>query len=178
MSRSPGSISIPAGLAGLAKTIAEANHRDEIFAAVADLADRHIGHKLFTVMTFDAETMRVRRLYSSDSASYPPGGAKAKRDTDWGRHVLEQGRPFIGRHADDIRASFDDYEVIFELGLGSVLNVPVRVRGQTIGTMNLLNVAEFYDDSDLDWGYILAGQLVGPLCVENGLPTRRLENRD
>jgi hypothetical protein len=166
MGTSPDSTSLPAGLADLAKAVAEAGRRDEVFAAVADMAGRYIGHRLFTVMAFDAEGMRVRRLYSSNPAAYPPGGSKAKRDTPWGRLVLEQGRPFIGRGADDIRANFDDHEVILGLGLESVLNVPVRGFGWTLGTMNLLEAAGFYDESDLDWGHVLAGQLIGPLSVE------------
>lgn len=157
----------PHDLADLARIIAEAEDGHEIFAAVANLADVRIGHGLFTVMAFDADAMTVRRLYSSDPAAYPPGGTKAKRDTAWGRHVLEQGRPFIGRDADDIRANFDDHEVILRLGLTSVLNMPIRIRGRTIGTMNLLDGTRRYGSSDLPWGRILAGLLVGPLCLEH-----------
>ncbi len=156
-----------ADVADLAHTIAEANSPDRIFAAVADAAHRYIGYKLFTIMAFHAKTMQVRRLYSSNPDAYPLGGGKGKRDTQWGRHVLEQGRPFIGRTADDIRVNFNDHEVIFGLGLESVLNVPVRLYARTIGTMNLLHNAEFYDTSDLGWGSFLAAQLVAPLCTEH-----------
>lgn len=156
----------PAGLSDLVNTVAEASGLDEIFAAVADMANTYIGHKLFTIMAFDAETMQVQRLYSSNLDAYPLGGAKGKRDTEWGRHVLEEGRPFIGRTAEDIRSNFNDHEVIFGLGLESVLNVPVRICGRTIGTMNLLHQSEYYDMADSECGFLLAGQLVGPLCFE------------
>ena len=96
------------------------------------------------------------------------GGRKDKRDTAWGRQVLDDGRPFIGRTADDIRAHFDDHAVILGLGLESVLNVPVRLRGRTIGTMNLLHAANHYDRADLDVAFPLAGQLVGPLIEAFG----------
>jgi len=151
----------PAGLLNLVKIIAKATDINEIFSTASDLADTYIGHRLFTVMTFDLETMQVQRVYSSNPDAYPPGGTKAKEDTQWGYHVLVQGRPFIGNSATAIRANFDDHEVILGLGLASVLNVPIRVCGQTIGTVNLLNKAGFYGEADLEWGYILASQLAG-----------------
>ena len=152
-------------LSALVNAVAEAKGPDAIFAIIADAANTFIGHRLFTVMAFNAEAMQVQRLYSSDPEAYPPGGRKDKRDTPWGRHVLEEGHPFIGGNADDIRANFDDHATILGLGLESVLNVPVRLYGRTIGTMNLLHERKYYDTADLECGYFLAGQLVGPLCV-------------
>ena len=152
-------------LSGLAKTMAEAEDFDAVFCAVADAASVWIGHRLFTVMAFDARSMQVERVYSSNPEAYPAGGRKLKRDTAWGRRVLEEGRPYIGRNAEDIRSNFSDHELILGLGLESVMNVPVRALGQTIGTMNLLHHADYYDVADLECGYFLAGQLVGPLCM-------------
>ncbi|MEM9682890.1 MAG: GAF domain-containing protein [Pseudomonadota bacterium] len=152
-------------LSRVATEVADATTPNAVFAAVAEAADRLIGHRLFTIMAFNADAVQVQRVYSNNPEAYPPGGRKDKRDTPWGRHVLEQGRPFIGVDADDIRANFDDHEVILGLGLESVLNVPVRLYGQTIGTMNLLHERGFYDTTSLNCGYFLAGQLVGPLSV-------------
>ena len=152
-------------LSALVNAVAEAKGPDAIFAAIANGANTFIGHRLFTVMAFDAEAMQVQRLYSSNPEAYPPGGRKDKRDTPWGRRVLEAGHPFIGRNADDIRANFDDHVTILGLGLESVLNVPVRLYGRTIGTMNLLHERNYYGTADLECGNFLAGQLVGPLCV-------------
>jgi GAF domain-containing protein len=147
----------------LVKTVAEAPGQEAAFAAVADAANTFIGHRLFTIMAFDAQAMQVRRLYSSNPAAYPRGGSKAKRDSPWGRRVLQEGRPFIGRDAADIRANFDDHEIILGLGLASVLNVPIRVCGRTIGTMNLLHQAQYYQAADLESGSLLASQLAGPV---------------
>lgn len=150
-------------LSRLVETVAESENLDTIFAAVAQTAQTLIGHQLFTVMAFDAESKEVERLYSSNPQAYPPGGRKLKRDTAWGRQVLEQGRAYIGHNAEDIRSHFNDHELILGLGLESVLNVPVRVLGRTIGTMNLLHRADYYDVADLECGYFLAQVLVGPL---------------
>jgi len=153
-------------LSKLADTIAEAKSHDEIFADVAEAADTVIGHKLFTIMVFDAEAMEVSRVYSSNRKAYPPRGKKKKRDTAWGRRVLEKGNPYIGRSADDIRANFNDHEVILGLGLQSVLNMPIRSAGVTLGTMNLLHKRDYYSDQDLEVASLLADMLAGPLHPE------------
>jgi len=162
-----------ASLARLALAIAQAARPEEAFGCIAEAADAIIGHRLFTVMRFDAAAMTVERLYSSNPGAYPPGGRKAKRDTWWGRHMLEQGRPFIGRSAEDIRAHFGDHELIAGLGLQSILNLPVRVCGRTLGTMNLLHVAGHYDEAHVAPGLVLAALLAGPLLLAApGTPAR------
>ena len=75
-------------------------------------------------------------------------------------------------NAEDIRSNFSDHELILGLGLESVMNVPVRILGRTIGTMNLLHHADYYDVADLECGYFLAGQLVGPLCMAKSTGSR------
>lgn len=149
----------------LARSVAEAADLDAACAAVAQAANAAIGYRLFTVMRFDAAAMEVQRLYSSDADAYPPGVRKAKRDTWWGRHVLEQGRPYIGRDADDIRAHFVDHRIIIGFGLAAILNVPVRVCGRTVGTMNLLHVAGYYAEQHVPAGQVLAGMLAAPLLL-------------
>jgi transcriptional regulator with GAF, ATPase, and Fis domain len=159
-----GALSVP-WLCALAHAVAEAADLDAACAAVAQGANTAIGHRLFTVMRFDAAAMQVQRLYSSDPAAYPPGVRKAKRDTWWGRHVLEQGRPYIGRDADDIRAHFVDHAIIAGFGLAAILNVPVRVCGRTVGTMNLLHVAGHYAEQHVPAGRMLAALLAAPLLA-------------
>ena len=105
----------------------------------ADAVGREaMGHRLCTAMRFDAAAMTVRRIYSSDTAAYPVGGAKPKRDTAWGRQVLLQRRVFVGEGEAAIRAHFDDHALIAGLGLRSIVNVPVLVRGECRGTVNFL----------------------------------------
>lgn len=150
-------------LGKLGAAIAEAHDPVEAFHA-ADVAAKHlIGHRLFTIMAFHADAMEVERCYSSDPMRYPPGGRKQKRDTAWGSHVLEDGSYFIGHDAADIRQHFDDHEVILGLGLGSVLNVPIKCLGRTVGTMNLLHGPGHYDDTHVDVARIIALSLIGPL---------------
>jgi GAF domain-containing protein len=147
----------------LATSIAEIENPESAIAAIAQAAQEFIGHRLFTAMKFNPVAMEVQRVYSSNHESYPPGGRKPKRDTEWGRLVLLQGQPYIGRNADDIRTHFNDHVILLGLGLESILNIPVRSCGKTIGTMNLMNVASYFTGDDLIPGQLLAALMVWPL---------------
>jgi GAF domain-containing protein len=153
----------PGVVTSLAGNVAEAGTAEAVFTLVDVAAHELIGHRLCTIMTFDAPSMQVRRIYSNNPEAYPPGVAKAKRDTWWGRHVLEEGHSYIGYDADDIRAHFADFEIIFGLGCESILNTPVRLHGRTLGTMNLLNEANFYSEADAPVARVLAGHLAASL---------------
>jgi hypothetical protein len=57
--------------------------------------------------------------------------------------------PYIGRSYEDIREVFFDHELIRSLGCESVLNVPVRWNGRSLGTLNLLHRAGWYREADI-----------------------------
>lgn len=97
-----------------------------------------VGQELFTVMRLHRECLEVERVYSSRPDVYPPGGRKAKEGTEWAARVITGGAAFHGTTADDIRWAFDDHGRILSLGLECVINVPLRLEGRVIGTMNLL----------------------------------------
>ena len=138
-------------------TVAEAVDDFEVFDEACRAADQCIGHKLFTILLLDSEAMEVQRLFSSNPSAYPPGGRKQKKDTLWGRKGLEAGEPYIGVSADDIRQHFHDHQVILGLDLESILNMPIRLGGQTVGTMNLLDKANSYSEEHLPVAALLAG---------------------
>ncbi|MDO9503230.1 GAF domain-containing protein [Falsiroseomonas sp.] len=126
-----------AGLAAFTAAAREARPLALLQAADA-VGRRAMGHRLCTAMRFDAAAMTVRRLYSSDNAAYPVGGAKPKRDTAWGRHVLLRREVFVGEGAEAITEYFDDHALILGLGLRSIVNVPVLYAGACLGTVNFL----------------------------------------
>jgi hypothetical protein len=109
--------------------------------AVDQTARPLIGQRLCTVNAFDAAAMRLTRCYSSDPASYPTGGSKDKSGTAWGRHVLLERRVYVGEGTQAIRAAFDDHDRIAQLGLNSVINVPLVLGERCLGTFNLLMAA-------------------------------------
>lgn len=86
----------------------------------------------------------VERVHTSDPGAYPLGGRKPRRDTAWSRQVLVRGEPYYANDAAGIRAAFEDAERILGLGLGAVINVPVKDADRVLGTLNFLREAGGY----------------------------------
>ncbi|NMK49104.1 GAF domain-containing protein [Achromobacter sp. Bel] len=149
-----------AGVQAVARAYATA---DAVAALQAIDAYAHaaLGHALCTVNRYDADAMRVVRLYSSNPQAYPPGGSKDKRGTPWGRHVLLEHRVFVGEGEAAIREFFNDHNAIRELGLQSVINIPVVYGGQCLGTVNFLMPRAKVSEADIDHAR-LAGLLALP----------------
>ncbi|AZS81163.1 GAF domain-containing protein [Achromobacter spanius] len=132
--------------------------------AIDAYAHASLEHTLCTVNRFDAASMRVVRLYSSNPQAYPPGGSKDKRDTPWGRHVLLEQRVFVGEGEAAIREFFNDHDAIRKLGLQSVINVPVVYNDVCLGTVNFLMPRPKVSDADVD-NARLAGLLALPALL-------------
>jgi GAF domain-containing protein len=107
------------------------------------------GHILFTVLVHHPALRQSERYYTNQPAAYPVGGRKPVTDSPWMHRVIRDGQPYIGRSRHDIEQNFFDHALIVSLGCESILNMPVRWRGQTIGTLNLCHRAGFYDESHL-----------------------------
>lgn len=118
------------------------------------------GHILFTVLVHHPGLKQSERYYSNRPAEYPVGGRKPVTGSVWMQQVIERGEPYIGRTREDIAEVFYDHELIWSMGCESVLNLPVRWRGQTMGTLNLLHRAGFYDE-----GHIAAVRLLAHLAL-------------
>ena len=114
------------------------------------------GHILFTVLINHPGLRQNQRCYSNKPLEYPVGGSKPITDSAWMRRVVHGGQPYIGRTRADIQEAFFDYELIWSLGCESVLNYPVRWRGQTVGTLSLLHRAGFYREAQVPEVALLA----------------------
>ena len=123
------------------------------------------GHILFTVLVRHPRQRQSERFYSSLPDSYPVGGRKPITDSAWMQQIIGRGEPYIGRTREDIRSAFFDYELIWSLGCESVLNMPIRWRGETLGTLNLLHRAGFYDQQHVA-PVRVAAQLAVPAVME------------
>jgi len=128
---------------------------------IARLAQTSFGYRLFTAMRYLRTTDEIERVYTTDSAAYPVGGRKLKRDTAWSRQVLGAGEPYFANDERGIRAAFDDADKILALSLGAVINVPVRHDGRIVGTLNFLREAGGYSLADVPKALALA-----PLAAE------------
>ncbi|MBW7962324.1 GAF domain-containing protein [Bradyrhizobium sp. BR 10261] len=120
-----------------------------LFAALDEALKSAIGHKLFTILTYDGATFEAARVYSNLPGPYPTGGRKRLAPGPWTEAVLDSGEAYIGRTQDDLRTVFPDHALIASLGCASVLNMPVRWRGRTLGSLNLLHEAGWYDGDDV-----------------------------
>ena len=135
------------------------------YAIIDELAQRTIGHRLFTVMRYLPETVEVERLYSSNPSAYPPGGRKPKQGTPWGDAVLDRGEVFIAADADGVRTAFSDHTLLANLGISAIMNIPIRFRRRVLGTMNLSHEAGHFTSDMIAPGQTLAALLV-PLLLE------------
>jgi GAF domain-containing protein len=108
-----------------------------LFEAINQVAIRRLGAGLVTSMRHHAAEQQVERLYSSNTAAYPVGGRKTKRDTAWGRKVLAEHQVLLSAGDEQLKASFDDHATIIGLGLHSCLNVPLVSEGKCVGTLNI-----------------------------------------
>ena len=159
---------VPLALTDVARAMeiaASSQDPQAAYAAVDALAQRTIGHRLFTVMRYLPETVEVERLYSSNPADYPPGGRKPKQGTPWGDAVLDRGEVFIAPDADGVRAAFSDHALLARLGIASILNIPIRHRGRVLGTMNLSHQAGHFTPDTIEPARVL-GALLVPLLLD------------
>ena len=154
-----------ADLAALADLSASVHEPQALHAAVDALVQLVIGHRLFTILRVHEAGLEVERVYSSNTAAYPVGGRKKKQGTPWSRVVLDQGEVFVARTPDEVRNTFDDYALIFSLGIGSIMNVPIGYRGRRLGTMNISHEPGWFRDQDAAAGRLIASLLVPALLA-------------
>lgn len=125
------------------------------YSSIGEEAQRRFGWKLYTAMRY-LPTGEVERVHTSNPDAYPLAGRKPRRDTPWSRQVLVRGEPYYANDANGIRAAFEDAEKILGLGLGAVINVPVKEGERVLGTLNFLREAGGYRRQDVKQAEALA----------------------
>jgi len=133
-----------ADLAAFDRAIANDAGPDAAWIALETLARKVIGAKLFTTMTVDMENELARRAYTSDPVSYPASGTKPIHYDSWFDVVHKDRRSFVANKIEDIAKVFGDHQLIDSLGCQSVINIPVEVGGELLGTVNCLDVTDHY----------------------------------
>lgn len=112
--------------------------------ALCELSDATFGLKLCTISLNDPVTEEGIRVYSNMPDAFPLAGRKPRADTYWSKWVLDDQKTFVANDSAGIAEVFFDHELIESLGLGSVINVPIVVNGNTIGSVNCLHEAGHY----------------------------------
>jgi GAF domain-containing protein len=133
------------------------------FDALCALTRDLVGVKLFTIMTRDPANNVAQRVYSNMPEAYPVSGTKPANETHWSRQVIGEKKTFVANDIDGIAEVFDDYELIRSLGCESVINVPIVVGGEVLGTINCLHEAGFYTADKVEAAEAL--KLPGALCL-------------
>jgi len=135
---------------------------NSLFKAIDKATAETVGHKLFTLLYVAPNGKRVKRLYTNMPKEYPVGGYKEVKDTPWHQRVVQEKRAWVGYDAKDIEWAFFDHKLILSLGCESAMNVPVVYGGRLLGTMNLLDAAGHYKETDPARCEPFAALLVGP----------------
>jgi hypothetical protein len=129
---------------------------DAPWRALQVFTDAVVGAKLFTVMTLDMKAGVAGRVYTSHPVEYPVSGTKPIHYDDWFELIHKQRRPFIANTIEDIAKVFPDHETIRSLGCGSVINLPLEIAGEVVGTINLLDAEHYYTPLRIEQAALLS----------------------
>ena len=108
-----------------------------------------IGHKLITFTVIDEKLKFCERVYSNKNKIYPILGQKKMPKNIWSVKVLKNKQHFVCKTKKDIKKIFYDYETIFTLGCGSIINLLILFQDKPIGTVNILNKEYHYSSKDI-----------------------------
>lgn len=136
---------------------------ERAYAALEKMVKDVVGVKLFTIMTSDTMDKLSERVYSNMPDVYPVYGTKPYHDNEWSEITLNKKQTFVANTIEDIAKVFNDHELILSLGLESVINVPVIVSGEVIGTLNCLHEKGYYTEERVRAAEAL--KLPGAVCM-------------
>lgn len=133
-----------AALLRFQNAISIAANEEEVWRALRELAEVGPGCRLFTVMTVDMQAGLARRAFTSHPEQYPVSGTKPIHQDSWFEIVHGRQQSFVANTLVDISKVFPDFELIASLGCGSVLNLPVVIKGELVATINMLAESHHY----------------------------------
>ncbi len=124
--------------------------RDKTFFKKIDkVINNLIGHKLITFTVIDENLKYCERIYSNNNKIYPILGQKKMPKNIWSTKVLKNKQHFVCKSKNDIKKIFFDYDTIFSIGCGSIINLLVLFQSKPIGTINILNKENYYSNKHI-----------------------------
>lgn len=118
------------------------------WSALHERIEQEVGVILFTVLAFTRGGTRMERIYSSHPDEYPVGGWKdvaTEVSPEWIAISRDSASTFLAATAGEVASIFADSALIASLGVGSILNVPLRrADGSNWGTVNLCGAEGTY----------------------------------
>ncbi|MFT5510916.1 MAG: GAF domain-containing protein [Hyphomicrobiaceae bacterium] len=138
----------------------------QVYKLVEAISGETCGWVLLTTLKYVEADDVIERVHSSDPASHPIGGRKPL-DKVTASHGSSSGDDvFLAATKADVQRDFFDYELLFELGIGSILNAPIRHAGRRLGSLNFCGADGMYGPESIETARILAGLLVPNLLIE------------
>lgn len=145
---------------------AHATAVEDILNELAETFKQQIGYRLCSLSAFEGgRDLTARRIWTSHPVEYPVNGTKSKPDPEWVAQVIDRQKPFLCRDKADVQRVLFDYETIFQLGCGSVLNLPVRLFGSVIGTVNLLHDEHWFTPERVERAESLVALVYAPMLL-------------
>lgn len=151
-------------IVNLAVVLQNATEKPNLWLEFEHALGSAYGHILFTALVFDATNGRMRRIHSNREDVSPLGGSKAVTESPWVRRVLREGSIYVGSTREDIKSVFSEHTQLAAIGCDSVLNIPVRHEGVTVGTLNLLDKAGHYDAASHAAALVFAQFAAAPMA--------------
>nr|WP_314261158.1 GAF domain-containing protein [uncultured Devosia sp.] len=126
--------------------IALAKGADAAFTALQKLVQDVVGAKLFTVMIVDMAKEESRRAFTSHPVDYPVSGTKPLNYGPWFDLVHKERKYFVANTIEQIAERLFDHELINALGCQSIVNMPVFLGDEMLGSVNMLNVEGYFTE--------------------------------
>jgi GAF domain-containing protein len=151
-------------IAGVLELSSSAADPQQVYRAVDGLVRETMGYKLLTVFQPIEETSELERVYSSNMADYPIGGRKRLDTINRDPDLARRGEIFLAATPEEVARTYPDRSLLNSLGVGAILNVPIRHAGRWLGTLNCCGEANAYGPEEIGTANVLA-QILAPTLL-------------
>ncbi len=165
-------------LAAVAAAWAAPGQPQATFEAVGEALKRRVGYGLYTITHILPGGLEVERLHSTNPDAYAVGGRKPIVPNAYRDQMFGQGRPFLGRRPADFAPYFPDHAFIVSLGLGSVINLPLAFDGVPLGSVNILDREEAYEERHVEPALAIARMVIPALLGRSLLVAGEEQRRE
>ncbi|WP_417447258.1 GAF domain-containing protein [Kangiella sp.] len=115
-----------------------------IYKKLHDEMQNKVAIKLFTIMVLDPIEVTAKRAFTSHPTEYPTSGSKPTLVNRWSAQVIDNKTTFIANTTEEFADVFGDWKLINQLGCSSAVNIPVLKNGIVIGTVNVLDIENYF----------------------------------
>ena len=133
----------------LTKSLKNDQNEKLFFNKIDKYIHRKIGRKLITITIIDQSMKYVERIYSNNKKIYPLLGQKTMPKNIWSKKVIKNKNHFLCKNKNQIKKIYFDYNTIFSLNCGSIINLLILFKNKPIGTINILHKENHYTQNDI-----------------------------